>query len=364
MQFTDISSASTIMDQAISISQNIKECQYFHISPEGSFSISSSQDIKSSKHPSKDDLQNILSASPQFSNSANEELKRTLQSKLQAENNYIGHLIKQFHATFNKVFATRLDESFNSKVRLSKEDEDLLTNIQKLVQLFSKVVKKIIIWIYEDLLIKAKKAWDEEYLKTSWVIDSIISEMLFYYPYSTFNKLVRTLLVKKCLNSMPKFDKILTAPYKLSDDSDFLRNYHLFSLEGNESPYEDVVKKISELQKSSCPYKNFQTIISLEQDILSSAKQHYGNDHQMNTKLAKKFEREVKVSILIYCIRKSKNISLLVDLEIAEAFVLKPYVKSQQSFRSFAETLKFLLNSEEMNRSIRNKYSYEEELAL
>ena len=122
----------------------------------------------------------------------------------------------------------------------------------------------------------------------------------------------------------------------------------MFLFEGSKYPYKEVVEKIISLTSVSCPYKIFETITSLEKEILACANRHHSNDLNTSFILVDKFDREVKISVLIYCILKSQNINLIMDVAMVEGFVSQTYLDVQQSFSSFVAVLNFLLDSIEV----------------
>ena len=200
--------------------------------------------------------------------------------------------------------------------------------------------------MYQDLISYAKCVWRDDQLNASWIIDSTLSDILLTFPGSTINRIVRDILVRKHSDSSRQLEKVLQKHYGLDQDEDFVKNYPMFLLPGSQDPYHEVVRKISELSTSLCPYSSFEVITSLEKEILACANLHYANDLEMSLKLADKFDREVRVPVLIYCIIKSQNTNLIVNVAMVETFVSRVYLDAKQSFGSFCSTFSFLLDEQ------------------
>ena len=281
--------------------------------------------------------------------SGNEEFKKVLLMILNDQNHIIQVIIESFHIEFDIIFDGELKEGASKGDSYQKEG-DTLKCIQRIVKLFMRVMRKIIFWMYEDLITQADEIWTEQHLNVPWIIDSTLSEILFSSS-STLNSLVNILITRKYSEATKKLESFFRKAYKLADDKVLAENYPIFLLEGSEDPYIEVVQKISDMHNCLCPYQNFDIIISLEKEILSCANKHYINDAHMVEKLADKFDREVKIAIIMYCVLKSRNISILKNVALAEGFVSKRYLDLEQSFTSFGATLDFLLDNDE-NESI------------
>ena len=303
-----------------------------------------SQDVTIMEDKSEIDLSMLTS--PELQSSGNEQFKRILQDILKAETHTVQILFTKFHIRFNNLFYKKREEYSNVSFCSHKDDGfyvDLYKSIKKIIRNYLRVTRKIVFWMYQDLISQAKCIWRDDQLTTSWVIDSVLSDMLFTFPGSTINKILRDLLVRKHSDSSRQLEETLQKHYSLDQDEYFVKNYPMFLLPGSQDPYHEVVRKISELSISLCPYSSFQIIASLEKEILACANLHYTNDLEMSLKLADKFDREVKVPVLIYCIMKSQNTNLIVNVAMVEAFVSEAYLDAKQNFSSFCGILNFLL---------------------
>ena len=350
--------ASTLMEQVFmrSYYQERSRTSYGLMSQDSTLkqsiqdlSISRRRMFDSTEPLAMDDLSQSsrLPSSPQFKSSGNEELTRILRGLLEEKGHIVQIIMSKFHSRFDGLFSKRL-RKLTATLIYSQEDNNLYECIEKIVRTFLSVTKRVLLWMYQDLIRRAKEAWVDDYLSSSWVIDSILSEILFSSSTSTLNSLVRHLLTKKHSKATRKLQEMFNKQRKLDDDSDLADNYPLFTLKGSETPYEEVVKKISELSSLSNPYQTFEIITSLEKEIITCANLHYANDTEMNIKLADKFDREVKIAVLLYCIQRSRNINLVVDIAVVEGFVSKRYLDSKQSFSSFTATLDFLLEDDDL----------------
>ena len=306
-----------------------------------------SRDITSMEDQSGMDLSPLTSS--QLQSSGNEKFRSILQKILNDKMHTVQILFTKFHIRFNNLFCKK-HEQYNNASFCSHEDDafcgDLYKCIKRIIRNFLRVTRKVVFWMYQDLISQAKRAWRDDQLSTSWVIDSILSGILFNFPGSTISKILRDLLVRKHSGSIRQLEKTLKKHYSLDQDEDFVQNYSMFLLSGRQDPYHEVVLKISELSISACPYSSFEIIASLEKEILACANLHYTNDLEMSLKLADKFDREVKVSVLIYCIMTSQNANLVVNVAMVEAFVSGVYLGAKQSFSSFCGVLSFLLNED------------------
>ena len=295
----------------------------------------------------RSEIDSSMLTSLQFQSSGNEQFKRILQGKLKDETHTVQILLTKFHIRFNNLFCKKLKKSDNASLCSHREDNscgDVYKCVKKIIRNFLRATRKIVFWMYQDLISQAKCVWRDDQLNTSWVIDSVLSDMLFDFPGSTVSKVIQDLLFRKHFNSTGQLGKTLKKHYSLDQDKDFIQNYPMFLLPGNQEPYHEVIQKIAELGTSSCPYSSFEIIASLEKEILACANLHYANDPEMSLKLTNKFDREVKVSVLIYCIMKSQNVNLVVDVAIIEAFVSEAYLDANQSFSSFCGVLSLVLN--------------------
>jgi len=169
-------------------------------------------------------------------------------------------------------------------------------------------------------------------------VESVVYALLFKNKNSTLNKLLVLLLqiehegkIQTLTNSFQQ-----KKSFDLTHEDILAKKYQAFLLEQKDSPYHKVIKKIESLKDYEDPYSKFEIILSLEDEILKSAKEFYEDDKNIKAKLEENWNIEVKLPILVYCILKSENQDVIKDSLLIKEFVIERYWNEKiQNFKIF-----------------------------
>jgi len=287
--------------------------------------------------------------------SGKDELKKVLLAQLRAKNHIINQLVKVFHKKFEEVFGDKLRSLEN--LGDSQVYEEIFNQIFELAKRFIKVLRKFLMWIYKELIKQFKKVLKEEDLSPEYVMEYVSYGVLFSHKKTTFNRLIKGLLQKIYNNEIEKLNEKFSKKrtQKLQEYDTYLKASTIFLMNNNPLPYENVTKKISELQFKSNPYEKFESILSLESEMLKGLERYHRTEIETKSQLKGNFGLDMKAPILLYCLVRSQNLDLIIDRILIDKFVNQDYLSKVQNFTTFAACLDFLLQNEELPSKIEER---------
>ncbi len=252
--------------------------------------------------------------------SAKDELKKIISSQINNSKHIVNQLVYVFHHKFEEIFTEKMNNLDISKY--SEENEVTYRNIIDLVKCFVRLLKKFLLWVYKEPVEQFKKVLKHEDLSPEYILEYEIYNVLFSYSSSVMYKLLTTLIKMKYSNAYEKLLKKfeMKKALKLTEYDAHLKASTLFVMDKNAEPYTEVTAKLSKLCNQTNPYKKFETILSLESEMLKSL-ERYHKELNLRQQLQKNFGMDMKFPILQFCIVSSRNANLIADRVLIEEFV-------------------------------------------
>jgi len=278
----------------------------------------------------------------QTERSVKQDLKENLSNQINNPTHIIYRLIKEFEKTFESVFGSLLSKV--DQEGASQDDEFAVCSIQALIKHFMNILREFTIWIYEDLIKRLAMGLDQEDVNAGLVIEGLLFELLLGDASCSTTKLTNWAMKMKNREDFDKFKKVQEM---MKDDE--LKSYDeclqksIFMLEGSKNPYEKAVNKLREIQTKTNPYKKYELILTLEEDLLASVCEHYEGNYDVIQKLRSDFSMDVKIPILVYCVVQSQCESLMLDKLLVEQLVSADYLDTTPAFSMFASCIDYLL---------------------
>ena len=137
-----------------------------------------------------------MPTTPRLRGSGDRMFKDILQGMLKRDTHVIQVIFTEFHTSFHNLFSAKL-QKLDSISSSPVASDELYTCITQVVKTFLKVTRKIVIWMYQDLIHQFEENYENEDLNIPWIIDSILSDLLFSHQSPTFKDLIRNLLLMK-----------------------------------------------------------------------------------------------------------------------------------------------------------------------
>jgi len=307
--------------------------------------------LSAAEHPRDHDSSRYFKAPklskscPNSKLSAKEELRKIISSQITNSKHIVNQLIYVFHHKFEELFIERYNNLDISKY--TDRDEKTYRTIIDLIKSFVRVLRKFLLWVYEELIEQFKLVLKLEDLSPGYILEYEIYNVLFSYNSSLMYKLLIALIKMKnssTYNSLLKKFQVKKAQ-KLTEYDAHLKASTLFVMDDVAQPYTEVTTMLAKLCNQTNPYKKFETILSLEAEMLKSL-ERYHTELNLRQKLQKNFGMDMKFPILQFCIVNSGNTNLIADRILIEEFVNQNYLSNVQNFVTFSTCLDFLIESE------------------
>jgi len=277
--------------------------------------------------------------------SAKEELRKIISSQITNSKHIVNQLIYVFHHKFEELFIERYNNLDITKY--TDQDEVTYRNIIDLIKSFVRVLRKFLLWVYEELIEQFKLVLKLEDLSPGYILEYEIYNVLFSYNSSIMYKMLIALIKMKNSSTYNSLLKKFQAKktQKLMEYDTHLKASTLFVMDDIAQPYTEVTTKLAKLCNQTNPYKKFETILSLEAEMLTSL-ERYHTEFNLRQKLQKNFGMDMKFPILQFCIVNSGNTNLIADRILIEEFVNQNYLSNVQNFVTFSTCLDFLIESQ------------------
>lgn len=281
--------------------------------------------------------------------SGKEKIRLKLMSLLDQDKGVVLRLVREFHRKFREQFGKHLKDihQMNHSQRIDK----LYARILRLIkEFFLKIIKSFIRKSYEPFMKKAEILLRKEDYEPEYILESVVYELLFRDPNTTFNKLVLALLAKKHAERTNKFNKILEERKNesLPNDPILSDKFYGFLLQGNNMPYQEICDDYADIQRQTNPYTKFEIISSLWNKILKIAREYHKDNPEVESQLEREFDEDIRFQIMTYCIVKSQNKELVVDEMLIAGFVGERYQNLSKKFSWFRAYMMWLMEETEL----------------
>jgi len=277
--------------------------------------------------------------------SAKQELKKSLYNQLTTPN----HLIDEIVKVFNKIFEKTYSQIFEKQkiTEFNQEAESVFNDIKRFIINTVNFLKRLVTWIYEELINQLEQGLDDEDLDPDYIIEAILYDFIFRDPNSSTYRIVYEFSKLKCQEKMAKFkESLLQKKQDKLEDYDEHFKKSIFRLEGKKHPYAEVCNKIHSIEKEMNPYLKYESIVLLEHEMLKCVMSYHSDDQRALAKIKDNFGMDVKLPLLIYCIVQSQKETILIDHEIIISFVHEKYLDSVQSYMTFSTCIEYLLGKD------------------
>ena len=285
---------------------------------------------------------------------AREDLKEKLSVQVNNPNHIINGLLKVFHKKFDEVFMGCIYSKNN--IEWTLDDEEIYARIIKLIKRTIEVARRFIEWVYEELIIKFKDIVNDQDLNPSFIVESVLYQLLFDDRNSNMNKLLGDLLTRKYASKIQRLEQkiIETDSKELKHYDESLQKAPLFLLEKDPQPYKRVIDFLQNIKAHRSPYDNCEYILALDREILKCVLEYHTNTQDTKEGVLEEFGMDIKTPLVLYCILKSRNLELIISKAFIEEFVDCKNLGGRQDFVAFLSYIDFLSdrNTQGISRSV------------
>ena len=107
-------------------------------------------------------------------NPGKEGLRNSLYFLLSENNHIVQTFLRRYHRKFENKFEKELSK-LKSR-RFTERDDAMYRSLCELIKLIALVLKKFIMWMYDDLFSLMKPVIKNEFLEHEWIAESVIYE--------------------------------------------------------------------------------------------------------------------------------------------------------------------------------------------
>ena len=275
--------------------------------------------------------------------SVKQDFKTNIGKQLKNGTHIVFRLVREFHRVFDNLF-TSLYKTLEIEEIITKKDEPVVNAIPLLIKHFASLLRDFTSWLYRELILQLANGLDQEDVHADLVIENIIYEILLGNSNFTIYKL-STLVIK--LRNKPSLEKLKRIMEKMQNEE--LKNYDeclsssIFILSNSQKPYEKAIRRLLDMKNRMDPYSKYDHILALDEDLLSTLCEYYQDDQATIQKIRNQFSMDIKIPLIIYCIVKSQNESLLIDKLFIDEYIQSDYLEITPAFSAFASCLDYLL---------------------